>query len=73
MPQKPQKWINKVLSMTSFVTKFIWNFAIYHGKNKDVEKVAHRELQLAYKAVLELAKDVEKKRCVRSIKTSFFL
>jgi undecaprenyl pyrophosphate synthase len=52
MPQKPQKWINKVSSMTSFVTKFIWNFAIYHGKKKDVEKVAqvaHGELQLAYK------------------------
>jgi undecaprenyl pyrophosphate synthase len=52
MPQKPQKWINKVSSMTSFVTKFTWNFAIYHGKKKDVEKVAqvaHGELQLAYK------------------------
>lgn len=44
-----------------FYTKFMWNFAVYCGKNEDTEEVARiawGEARLAHKVILNLAVDV---------------
>jgi hypothetical protein len=46
------------------VTKFVWNFAIYCGKEEaisTVELIARREPKLAHKVVVELSRDIEGK------------
>jgi hypothetical protein len=74
MPQKPQKWGIKVWYMACSVTKFVWNFALYCGKNEDneeVARVARREARLAHKVVLNFAADVQGKGHVISIDNFF--
>jgi hypothetical protein len=64
MPQKPQKWGIKVWYLACSVTKFVWNFAIYCGKEEatsTVEPIARGEPKLAHKVVMDLAKDIEGK------------
>ena len=61
MPQKPQKWGIKIWCMAYSVTKSLWNFAVYCGKNEDNEKVTHiawGEARLVHKVVLDLAANV---------------
>jgi hypothetical protein len=64
MPQKPQKWSIKVWCLACLVTKFVWNFTIYCGKEEVtsiVEPIARGELKLAHKIVIELSRDIEGK------------
>jgi hypothetical protein len=64
MPQKPQKWGIKVWCLVCSVTKFVWNFAIYCGKEEAtsiVEPIARGEPKLAHKVVKELSKNIEGK------------
>jgi hypothetical protein len=64
MPQKPQKWGIKVWCLACSVTKFVWNFAIYCGKEEaisTVEPIARGEPKLAHKVVVELSRDIEEK------------
>jgi hypothetical protein len=39
MPQKPQKWSIKVWCLACSVTKFVWNFTIYCGKEEATSTV----------------------------------
>jgi hypothetical protein len=39
MPQKPQKWGIKVWCLACSVTKFVWNFTIYCGKEEATSTV----------------------------------
>jgi hypothetical protein len=64
MLQKPQKWGINVWCMACSITKFVWNFAVYCGKNEDnkeVVRVAREKARLAYKVVLDLVADVQGK------------
>jgi hypothetical protein len=64
MPQKPQKWSIKVWCLACSVTKFVWNFTIYCGKEEatsTVEPIARGELKLALKVVMGLSRDIEGK------------
>jgi hypothetical protein len=64
MPQKPQKRGIKVWCLACSVTKFVWNFTIYYGKEEaisTVEPITKGEPKLAHKVVMELAKDIEGK------------
>jgi hypothetical protein len=64
MPQKPQKWGIKIWCMACLVTKFVWKFAVYFGKNEDNKEVvcvARGEARLAHKVVLDLAADIQRK------------
>ena len=50
--------------MAYSIIKFMWNFIVYYGKNKDTKKVvnvAWKDAYLAYKVVLDLATDVQGK------------
>ena len=54
--------------------KFIWNFAIYCGKEETistVEPIARGELKLVHKVMMELSRDIEKKRHVIAIDNFF--
>ena len=47
--------------MVCSLTKFVWNFAVYYGKeqeSEDVACVAWEEACLAYKIILDLGMDV---------------
>jgi hypothetical protein len=60
--------------MACSVTKFVWNFAIYCGKNKETEKVvcvARGEASLAYKVILDLAIELQGKGHVISMDNFF--
>jgi hypothetical protein len=64
MPQKPQKWSIKVWYLACSVIKFVWNFAIYCGKEEatsTIEPIGRGEPKLAHKVVMELVKDIEGK------------
>jgi hypothetical protein len=64
MPQKPQKWSIKVWCLACSVTKFVWNFTIYCGKEEatsTVESIARGEPKLTHKVVMKLVKDIEGK------------
>ena len=74
MPQKPQKWGIKVWHMAYSITKFVWNFAVYCGKNEDNEEMAcvvWGEARLAHKVVLDLAADIQGKGHVISMDKFF--
>jgi hypothetical protein len=60
MPQKPHKWSIKIWCIVCLVTKFVWNFASYCGKEEAPSTVgpgARKEPKLPHKVVLELSKD----------------
>jgi hypothetical protein len=64
MSQKPQKWGIKVWCLACSVTKFVWNFTVYCGKEEatsTVEPIARGELKLALKVVMGLSRDIEGK------------
>jgi hypothetical protein len=71
MPQKPQKWGIKVWCMVCLVTKFVWNFVMYCGKNEEVAHVAWGEARLTHNVVLDLAADVQRKGHVISMDNFF--
>jgi hypothetical protein len=48
--------------MACSLTKFVWNFAVYCGKEEekeDVACIAWREARLAHKIVIDLAVDIQ--------------
>jgi hypothetical protein len=56
------------------VTKFVWNFVVYCGKEEgqeDVARIARGEGRLAHKVVLDLAADVQGKGHVISMDNFF--
>jgi hypothetical protein len=49
--------------MAYFVTKFVWNFAVYCGENEDIKEgtqVIRGKSRLAHKIALELMEDGRK-------------
>jgi hypothetical protein len=51
----------KVWYLACLVTKFVWNFAVYYGKNEEIERVAHvawKKLRLTYIIVLDLEGEI---------------
>jgi hypothetical protein len=74
MPQKPQKWDIKVWCLAYSVTKFVWNFIIYCGKDEaisTVEPITRGEPKLAHKVVMELSRNIEGKGHVIAIDNFF--
>jgi hypothetical protein len=60
----PQKWDIKIWCLACSITKFVWNFTIYCGKEEiisTVEPIARGEPKLAHKVVMELSRDIEGK------------
>jgi hypothetical protein len=67
MPNKPQKWGIKVWCLVDSVTKYVYNFEIYCGRNgDDVEqaRVARSESRQAHEVVLGLLGDLHNKNHV---------
>jgi hypothetical protein len=72
--QKPQKWGIKIWCMACSLTKYVWNFAVYCGKNEETEEVAcarRGEARLAQKVVLDLVVDIQDKGHVISTDNFF--
>ena len=66
------KWY--VWYLACSIIKFVWNFAIYCGKSEvpqDVVLVVHGKPKLAHNLVVELSKDIQRKRHVLSMDNIF--
>ena len=62
MPKKPKKWRMKLWVLIDFISKYVYTFDVYCGKNLEVqgnELQTKDEANVAYEVVMELLEELE--------------